>query len=101
MAQVQLDHDQGPEGDAFVRLYEVQLKECIVKSIENTTESFELEEETLVETIELADMGFTKIERALSALGIREGQGVDWHLTEEEREENAMHDLIRAADYLQ
>ena len=35
---------------------------------------FELEVETLVNTVELADVGFVKIDRALRDLGIKEGK---------------------------
>ena len=76
----------------------MQLKECIVKSTENTTEMFELEEETFMEAMDLADVGFVKIERALSKYGIKEGRD---EMTEDERTEMEMADLILAADYLQ
>ena len=95
-----LDHDQGEDGEAFVRIYEVQHKECRVLSIDDTDEVFEFEEETFVESMELADIGFVKIERFLSKYGIKEGKDEQF-LTEEEREEHAMYDLIMAADYLQ
>jgi len=79
-------------------LYEVQRKECIVRSSEKTRDVFEYEEVEHVDYMELANIGFVKIERALNKYGINAGRD---ELTDEEREELHIADMMQAAKYLQ
>jgi len=97
-SKVRFEHDQGEKGEAFLMLYEVQRKECIVRSSEKTRDVFEYEEVEHVDYMELANIGFVKIERALNKYGINAGRD---ELTDEEREELHIADMMQAAKYLQ
>ena len=105
---MQLDHDQ--EKDAFIRFYDVQRKECVLTSITGSEHKFELEEETFDRDMDLADVGFVKIERELAKNNIyplKEDEVEPWHEMDGEHDigehgEDILH-LMRHpdSDYLQ
>ena len=88
---MQLDHDQ--EKDAFIRFYDVQRKECVLKSNTGSEHKFELEEETFDRKLDLADVGFVKIERELAKNNIyplKEDELEPWHEMDGEHDDH-MH----------